>query len=378
MKFIYLLFLLILSCKIGQAQVTVIDSFTHGGIMRTYRLYIPAMYNGSSAVPVVLNLHGYTSNAVQQEFYGDFRPIADTANFIIAHPDGTFDGNNDRFWNAFGAPSPDDVGFLSALLDTIISGYNINQNRIYSTGMSNGGYMSYLLACSLSNRIAAIASVTGTMTTTMKASCAPTHPSPVMVIHGTADAVVPFFGNASNLGADTVVKYWVGVNHCNPIPTMNAVPDIVPGDGCTAEHYLYSGGDQGSTVEFYKIIGGGHTWPGAPIAVGVTNMDFSASKEIWRFFSKYSLNNLATSIYAPLQKDTDVFTIYPNPTSGYFSIHFSKADEKEISIFDALGRCIHRFVSNKMDVNAELTQRGIYYLKVNSKTTVSTQKILIE
>lgn len=231
---------------------------------------------------------------MQQEMYADFRPIADTANFIIAHPDGLF------FFTGFGKPfraTPDDQGFLSALLDTIIAHYNINQNRIYSTGMSNGGYMSYLLACGMSERIAAIASVTGTMTPSMKVNCMPMHPMPVMLMHGTADPVpVPFIGNASGLSIDSVVRYWVEINHCNATPIYTAVPDLVLGDGCTAAHYLYQGGDMGSTVEFYKIIGGGHTWPGAPIAVGVTNMDINGSKEIWRFFSKYSLHYLTSGL----------------------------------------------------------------------------------
>src|SRR6185369_11168284 len=93
------------------AGVTVYDSIQSGGLYRKYRLYIPSIYNGSTAVPLVLNLHGYTSNSSQQQSYSNFMPIADTANFLMVHPDGTFSGGN-QFWNAAFGPAPDDVMFL--------------------------------------------------------------------------------------------------------------------------------------------------------------------------------------------------------------------------------------------------------------------------
>ena len=378
MKYFPLVALLLLIGNVGQAQVTLIDSFVHGGIMRTYRLYIPAVYNGTSAVPIVLNLHGYTSNGMQQEIYGDFRPIADTANFIIAHPDGSFDGNNNRFWNAFGAASPDDKGFLSALLDTIIANYNINQNRIYATGMSNGGYMSYLLACSMSERIAAIASVTGTMTQAMKTNCLPSHPMPVMVMHGTADPVVPYVGNASGIPIDSVITYWVGRNHCNATPIFTAVPNLVLADGCTAEHYLFQGGDLGSTVEFYKILGGGHTWPGAPIAVGVTNMDISGSAEIWRFFSKYSLDHLASGLHNTFGFEIRPFFVYPNPSPKNCSVYFPGSEKKRITIFNEVGQCIQSVQTTKASFSFEVSNSGIYFIRVMTEDQVQTQKIIIE
>lgn len=377
MKYFPLVAFWLMICNVSQAQVTLIDSIMHGGLMRTYRVYIPAVYNGSSAVPLVLNLHGYTSNGMQQEMYADFRPIADTANFIIAHPDGSFDANNNRFWNAFGAATPDDQGFLSALLDTIIAHYNINQNRIYSTGMSNGGYMSYLLACGMSERIAAIASVTGTMTPSMKVNCMPMHPMPVMLMHGTADPVVPFIGNASGLSIDSVVKYWVEINHCNATPIYTAVPDLVLGDGCTAAHYLYQGGDKGSTVEFYKIIGGGHTWPGAPIAVGVTNMDINGSKEIWRFFSKYSLDYLTSGLPNTVANELEPILVYPNPSFKKCSVYFTNSEKKDITILSEFGQHIQSVQSTETAFHFEIANPGIYFLRVITKDGVQTQKVLI-
>jgi polyhydroxybutyrate depolymerase len=271
-----------------KAQTTVVDSIFVGGQYRSYRLYVPAIYTGATARPLILNLHGYTSNASQQQLYSNFTPIADTANFLMVFPNGTY-SSGQRFWNAgISSALVNDIAFLSALIDSLDLTYNINLNRVYSTGMSNGGYMSHTLACELSNRITAIASVTGSIFNTQYGSfCHPMRPVPVMQIHGTSDATVPYLGGTSSMPIDTVVKYWVTKNNCNPVATFSNVPNTSIVDGCTAEHYIYSGGTGGSSVELYKILNGGHTWPGFPFGGVGTNLDINASKEIWRFFNKY-------------------------------------------------------------------------------------------
>ena len=139
------------------AQQTINGTIVHNGILRSYILYVPAIYSSSTAVPLLFNFHGYTSNASQQLVYGDFRPIADTANMIIVHPEGTLDVNGNTHFNVgWGGSAADDVGFTEALIDSISSTYSIDQSRIYAAGMSNGGFMSLLLACTLSERIAAV------------------------------------------------------------------------------------------------------------------------------------------------------------------------------------------------------------------------------
>jgi polyhydroxybutyrate depolymerase len=164
--FTHLFFLLLLgvSAKV-RSQVTLEDSFMVNGLMRNYFLYVPAINSPQESVPLILNLHGYGSNKLEQLFYGDFRAIADTANFIVAVPNGSMDLTGILSWNTFGIGTVDDVNFISQLIDRINTSYSIDQNRIYSTGMSNGGFMSYELACQLSSRIAAVASVTGSMLT---------------------------------------------------------------------------------------------------------------------------------------------------------------------------------------------------------------------
>jgi polyhydroxybutyrate depolymerase len=370
--FLFSLFILVR----GNAQTTIEGSFLHGGISRTYRVYIPAIYNSAVPVPLLFNLHGYGSNNIEQEIYGDFRPIADTADFIIVHPNGTFDFLNNRFWNTFGASTVDDIGFLSALIDTISSEFNIDQNRIYSTGMSNGGFMSYDLACGLSSRIAAIASVTGSMTTAHLDLCDAQHPTPVMEIHGTADGTVPYAGNTLFVNIDTLVNYWAQYNNCSLIPALTQVPDINTSDGCTAELYIYDGGDWGSKVELYKIIGGGHTWPGAPIAVGATNMDFSASKEIWRFFNRYDLNGLITTGINNYIAQVPAFNIYPNPGNGKFMIDFGDLAEKTITLSSYSGQLVQRFNCSDKRVILNIDKNGLYFVTVNQKDFTSTEKVV--
>ena len=277
-------------------------SFLHNNLERSYILYVPDSYDSNSSTSLVVNLHGYSSNAGQQMIYSNFYPIADTAGFILVHPQGTIDDNGFAFWNSglFGESIEiDDMGFLSNLIDTISSQYNINQDKIYSTGMSNGGFMSYKLACELSDKIAAVASVTGSMNESQINSCFPQQSTPVLQIHGTTDLVVLYEGNEflETLPVEDVVSFWVNFNQCNSEPILTNVPDVNILDLSQAEHYLYDGGLNGSSVEFYKIINGGHTWPGAliPLTGNNTNQDINASEKIWDFFQKYSLNGLIDS-----------------------------------------------------------------------------------
>ena len=351
------------------AQTTIIDSIKSGGIYRNYRLYVPALYTGVSARPLVINMHGYTSNAYQQQLYSNFGPIADTANFLMVFPNGTKDGSGTTFWNAGIGSSVDDLGFISHLIDSLKLQYNINLNRVYATGMSMGGFMSHTLACELSNRITAIASVTGSIFTSQYGSyCHPTRPVPVMQIHGTSDATVPYAGNASQymVPIDTVVKYWVTKNNCNPTPVFTNVPNTSTTDNCTAEHYVYSGGTSGSTVELFKIIGGTHSWPGTPFTSSGTNQDISASKEIWRFFNKYNLASL-TSI-ADVEKQNLAISMYPNPANTVLNIRLNNETTlASITITDVLGKVVISESSETNTINIETLETGIYFLTVRNK-----------
>ena len=289
-----LLTLILITHYITLSQTVTPEILIHNNIERSYILYVPANYDGANSVPLVLNLHGYSSNAGQQMIYSEFYEIAETEGFILIHPEGTIDDMGFQFWNSGYFSEVDDVGFLSTLIDTISSEYNINTNRVYSMGMSNGGFMSYRLACELSDKISAIASVTGSMSTNQINTCNPMNPVPIMQIHGTSDPTVLYNGDSGIEAIDEVISFWVNFNNCNTQPIFNNIADVNLIDLCTVEHYIYENGDNDTSIELYKIINGGHTWPGAaiPLVGNNTNQDINASQVIWEFFNKYDINGL--------------------------------------------------------------------------------------
>lgn len=354
--------------SISFAQTTIIDSIISGGIYRNYRVYIPAAYTGTSARPLVFDLHGYTSNASSEQAYSNFMPIADTANVIFVYPNGTFSGGY-QYWNAGFGTAVDDIGFISNLIDTLKTQYNIDGDMVYSCGMSNGGYMSHTLACALNNKIAAIACVTGTMTSLQYSTCIPNRPVPVMQVSGTADPTVSYFGSSGSLAIDSVVKYWRVNDNCNPTPVFSNVPNINTSDGCTAEHYVYNSGDMGSTVEFYKIIGGGHTWPGSPFIIGVTNQDFNASEKIWLFFRKYKLNQFVGISELP---NANKINLFPNPATSIITIDGENISS--VTIYDVNGKLVLETKQKQMDVSA--LAKGVYSVVVISNNNKNVKKLV--
>jgi polyhydroxybutyrate depolymerase len=359
------------------AQTTTSKTISHNGGTRQYDIYVPAAYDGSISVPIVLNLHGYGSNNSQQMQYANFKPIADTANFIIVLPQGLLDPvNNSPHWNAGFGSGIDDLGFINAMLDTISSNYNINQNRIYSTGMSNGGFMSLTLAGELSNRITAVASVTGTMSILQIPNNTVVRPVPVMQIHGTNDPTVNYLGDTAFISVDSVIDYWVDHNQCNVTPIFTAIPDINTGDGCTAEKYEYQGGIGGSEVVHYKIIDGEHTWPGAfPIAV--TNQDFNACIEIWKFFNRYEMSNLLNqeNLFSLGSKFTMTGA---NPTEGLIQIQSESNTQFDLNILNMNGQLIESRSNIDSSTQLDFSSRapGVYLVTILSEGTPSTFKVV--
>jgi polyhydroxybutyrate depolymerase len=360
------------------SQQTISGSIVHDGLQRDYILYIPANYSGSTAVPLILNFHGYGSNATEQMWYGDFRSISDTAGFLVVHPEGTL-FNGITHWNVGGwtiGSTVDDVGFTGALIDSLSSVYNIDAARVYATGMSNGGFMSFLLACQLSEKIAAIASVTGSMTPETYNNSNPQHPTPVLQMHGTADGVVPYNGAFYTEPIAEVLQYWVEYNNCNTTPVFTELPDIDPNDGSTVEHYAYNDGFSGVSVEHYKIIGGGHTWPGSAFGGAGTNNDIDASVEIWNFFSKYDINGLIGTTAIHLFGDENVkLNVYPNPAKSYIIIENDIINQVEYELFSTMGeRLISGTIAScRQQVDLPDLLPGIYFLKVRERS----YKILI-
>jgi len=249
----------------------------------------PAYANQTEAVPLLFSLHGYTSLADFNLLYTGFQEYADQEGFIVVYPRGeVLETTGQTHWNVGGwtvGSSANDIEFIGVIADYLGAAYNINTDRVYSTGMSNGGFMSYLLACQDSGRFAAVGSVTGSMTPETYDACAPTRPVPTMQIHGTADPTVPVGGSAVGRPIAEVVDYWATANNCDKPATQNIVADT-PADSNTTGgvHDVYSNCDGGVGVEYYLLDDVQHRWPTR------TRYDIHAAGKLWEFFSKYDLN----------------------------------------------------------------------------------------
>lgn len=350
------------------------DTIDFDGLSRDFIIHYPTYYDGSEPMPLVFNFHGFGSSATQQMFFGDFRSIAEREGFILVHPQGT-DFFGLAHWNVGGftiGSSIDDVGFTNAMIDHISSNFNIDAERIYATGMSNGGFMSFLLACQLGNRIAAIASVTGSMTPEITMECNPSHPTPIMQIHGTNDGVVPYDGADFSDPIDDVINYWVDFNNCNESPTINQIEDTNTNDGSTAEHFVYNNCDNNASFEHFKIENGTHTWPGTSIGGNIANQDINASEEIWTFFSRYTLSGEALS---NIDEDLNIASanIYPNPSNGLFQV--DSQSNQDYQIFSSLGNLLTAgtLYTGSQELDLLNLPPGTYIFKTNS----NSQKLIV-
>jgi polyhydroxybutyrate depolymerase len=241
---------------------------TFGG-SRPVTLHVPATYSCATAAPLVIMLHGYTATGDSEELYLDITAESDKRGFLYAHPDGTKDSLGQQFWNAtdaccnlFGS-TVDDSSYLDGLVHEIEGAYNVDRKRVYFVGHSNGGFMSYRMACDHAGDIAAIASLAGAMweDTSM---CTPSEPVSVLEIHGTADAVIGYNGG-SNVGhtypsAPTSVSDWVTFDACNATADTSEPPldldSSLPGNETTITKY--GGCTAGATAELWTIMGGSH------------------------------------------------------------------------------------------------------------------------
>ncbi len=347
------------------SQSTLDKTIQSGGIVRSYKIYIPASYSASVPVPLVFNFHGLGSNSLQQMLYGDFRSIADTANFIIVHPQGTTSSVfGSTFWNAYFGQSVNDFDFISDLIDTISSNYSVDPNRIHSTGMSNGGYMSLALAAEFDDLFASVASVTGSMTRLFPISPNNTKPISVLQIHGTADSTVKYLGDASSHDISYVIDYWKTHNNTVSVPVIDSIPNISVTDNCNAKRYTYGGGTNNTEVIHYKVFGGAHTWPGAPIPIGVTNQDFNASEVIWQFFDKHPRSSSLS--VSELSQENNYEFLFKSSFSELVILDKNIASVARYRVINALGEIVAegKLASDNTTVNLTNSKPGMYIAQV--------------
>lgn len=269
---------------------------------RPYYVHVPKSYDGSKAYPVVLAFHGGGANAESMQRFCGLNEKAEEAGFLAVYPSGTGLLRRVRTFNAGNCcgyamrKDVDDVKYVRELLEDLAKAAKIDPKRIYATGMSNGGMISYRLASELSDRIAAIAPVGGPMGTK---TCHPKRPVPVMHFHGTDDAFAAFEGGPGKrsrtqtdfYSVEHSVNAWVKANGCDPQPKVTQLPDKAE-DGMTVVRKVYGGGKDGSEVILIQINGGGHTWPGRepPLKfLGPSTQDISANDLMWEFFKRHPM-----------------------------------------------------------------------------------------
>jgi polyhydroxybutyrate depolymerase len=250
---------------------------------REYILFIPNSYDETSATPILFNFHGFGGSASEFINDADMRAEAESNSFILVYPQGScLDGVS--HWNPCpiggdNKSSADDVGFVEAMVNEISSQYNLDMERIYAAGYSNGGMMAYGLANYKSDLIAAVASVSGSMLDCFGTT---THPMPVVHLHGTSDGVIAYEDSNDYNPVQSTLEYWINFNNTVSTPTIN----IDNTSGMTIEHYVYDQGDNSVSVEHYKYIGGDHVW------FNELYQGQNASELVWNFMSRYDINGL--------------------------------------------------------------------------------------
>lgn len=271
---------------------------------RTYQVYFPEERFAEGPLPLLFVLHGGGGNAtdLQSFTFNRFNELADTHGFIVIYPEGFEKSWNDgrdvsglaTAWDE----NIDDVGFISEIADRLIDEYNIDRSQIFTSGISNGGFMSSRLLCDRSDLFKGGAIITATIPENYLGNCNPTNPNSVLVLNGTEDPLVPYEGGQITIlgqerglviSTDAYMQFWANANGCESDPNITDLPDTQD-DDTTVQIYDYASCDNQAAVRLYRIEGGGHTWPGgeeilAEFLVGRTTEEFVACDVIWDFFS---------------------------------------------------------------------------------------------
>ncbi len=272
------------------------ESLQVAGRERTFLVHVPPQYDGVKPLPLVIVLHGGAGNGSGAAQITGFSLKADQEGFVVVYPNGAGRFHNRWFtWNSGNCcgyamdHNVDDVGFIRALIDRLEKDLKIDPKRIYATGLSNGGMMSYRLGCELSDRLAAVAPVAGALN---DAICRPAEPVSVIIFHGTADPQVPYNGGEGPRRIDPhprvdkpvsyAVSFWVNQDSCSTRPARKEKGHVV--------EEKYSGGRNGSEVVLCTIKGEGHTWPGGKkwaFWADEPTREISATDVMWDFFAAH-------------------------------------------------------------------------------------------
>jgi polyhydroxybutyrate depolymerase len=251
---------------------------------RSFHVYVPSGYDPAQPAPLLLVYHGGGGFGWWMQEISGFNALAERAGFIVAYPDGL--GGR---W-ADGSPTAvDDVAFTAALIDHLSAQYHLDSRRVYAVGFASGGALALRLGCELSDRIAAVAAVSATLAETVRESCQPARPLPLLLMHGTADTELPLDGRPGLASIPAALLTWVSLAGCDPLPLVETIDPAA--DETRVRLEMYIGCDDPTLeIRYYAIDGGGHRWPGSHSIwqfglPGRTTQDIDASAVIWEFFA---------------------------------------------------------------------------------------------
>ena len=410
--------ILLTLCIFIPSYAQTLKTITWEDTTRQYLEYVPESYDANTPTPVVFIFHGLGGNMYEVRENADFDRIADAHGWITITPQALATTlslmDTSVFWSAWHSgvmaaafgdtvianEGVDDTGLMMAILDTLASHYNIDQNNVFCTGVSMGGFMSNRMAIEHGDRIKAIASVCGTIGNEIISYTPIGHVS-AMHVHGTADSIVTYadgnfqYGITVNvgIGAEETVEFWRSYNQCSDTAIHTFYPDIMEDDR-TFERFEYGNGTFGTKTVLIKVNGGQHEWCHGPWR------DVDITDEIYEFFAS-CLNDVymdTTTIIDTVPTDTTGIIpigtpnihIYPNPTAGSVTIELTPETytlKTEIQVFDVYGRLLG--VSNPSDARGASPQTveidlspypaGVYLLRVvNEGKNVAIGKVVKE
>lgn len=275
---------------------------TWQGMERNYLVYLPPGFQDKGAMPVLFNIHGGggTARGCIGLTFGRFNELADEHGFMVVYPNAIqknwADGRKEHLKPIH--KDVDDVGFISEIVSELKANYSIDNNRIYTSGMSNGGFMSSRLLCDRADIFRGGAVLTATISSDYIKSCNPSRPVAVIVMNGTDDKLIPYDGGqvrvlgqnrGSVVSTDAYIEFWQKKNGCTSQNPVKHFPNTNKEDGTTVSLFSYGNCSPGGALALYRIEGGGHTWPGGKQylgekLIGKTSRELNACEVIWDFF----------------------------------------------------------------------------------------------
>jgi len=296
------LLLFVASAPTNAASAAEILKFTHQDVTRTAILYRPASIAEREA-PVVIALHGFTASGEWLRAELQLDRVADREQFVTVYPDAV-----DGAWSfgqsvslpmpTVGGATVDDIGFIRMLIDDLVKRKIGDPKRIYITGTSRGGSMTYTLACVLGERLAAVAPLIAPMTEHQRDNCQPGRAVPIMAIAGTSDPAMSFDGAQGSVGrllsvTDTM-EFWRSLHGC-ACSDSRALPSRVPGDATHVTLIEWNGCGSNAKVRLYRVDGGGHQIPSLSLKpsplpeqrFGPRNHDIETAEALWAFFRNF-------------------------------------------------------------------------------------------